>query len=77
MRGIAYRPTVPSAQVKSAVLLAGLRAEGRTSVTDRRRRATITVAALRTFGFDVEVSDLTGLGSWRTARHRAHLTVPG
>ena len=30
LRGIAHRPTVPSAQVKSAVLLAGLHADGTT-----------------------------------------------
>jgi len=34
LHGIAYRPEVPSAQVKSAVLLAGLHASGRTTVVE-------------------------------------------
>jgi len=34
LHAIAYRPEVPSAQVKSAVLLAGLHADGTTSVTE-------------------------------------------
>jgi 3-phosphoshikimate 1-carboxyvinyltransferase len=34
LQGIAYRAPIPSAQVKSAVLLAGLYAEGRTSVIE-------------------------------------------
>ena len=34
LKGIAFQPSVPSAQVKTAVLLAGLSAEGRTSVEE-------------------------------------------
>lgn len=34
LRGLAYRPSVPSAQVKSCVLLAGLFAEGQTRVAE-------------------------------------------
>ena len=34
LHAITHRPEVPSAQVKSAVLLAGLHAEGKTSVTE-------------------------------------------
>src|SRR6476660_7112923 len=33
LRGIQYRPSVPSAQVKGALLLAGLFAKGKTKVT--------------------------------------------
>lgn len=44
LTGIEYVMPVASAQVKSAVLLAGMQAEGRTTVTDRRRRATIPSA---------------------------------
>ena len=39
LRGIDVSRPVPSAQVKGAVLLAGLAAEGETSVPSRRRRA--------------------------------------
>jgi len=59
LRGIAYRPTVPSAQVKSAVLLAGLHAEGTTSVAEPVQTRDHTERALRTFGFEFEVSGLT------------------
>ncbi len=34
LQGIEYRPEVPSAQVKSAVLLAGLQSRGRTTVVE-------------------------------------------
>jgi 3-phosphoshikimate 1-carboxyvinyltransferase len=53
LHGIAYRPDVPSAQVKSAVLLAGLHAEGTTSVTEPAQTRDHTERALAAFGFDV------------------------
>jgi 3-phosphoshikimate 1-carboxyvinyltransferase len=59
LRPIAYRPAVPSAQVKSAILLAGLFADGTTSVTEPAQTRDHTEHALRAFGFDVSVSDLT------------------
>jgi 3-phosphoshikimate 1-carboxyvinyltransferase len=59
LRPIAYRQAVPSAQVKSAILLAGLFAEGTTSVTEPAQTRDHTERALRAFGFDVEVTDLT------------------
>jgi len=77
LRGIAYRPTVPSAQVKSAVLFAGLRAEGSTSVTEPVQTRDHTERALGTFGFDVDIHHLTVSvhgGQRVTGRN---LTVPG
>ena len=50
---IAYRPTVPSAQVKSAVLLAGLHADGTTSVTEPAATRDHTERALAAFGVAV------------------------
>jgi 3-phosphoshikimate 1-carboxyvinyltransferase len=49
LRGINYSPEVPSAQVKSAVLLAGLQAEGRTTVTEPAPTRDHTERAFRTF----------------------------
>lgn len=56
LRGIDYRSPVASAQVKSAILLAGLYAEGRTSVTEPERTRDHTERMLRYFGVPVDVS---------------------
>jgi 3-phosphoshikimate 1-carboxyvinyltransferase len=77
LHGIAFRPDVPSAQVKSAVLLAGLQAEGTTSVTEPARTRDHTERALRTFGYDLAVDGLTTtLTGGQRARGRA-LSIPG
>ncbi len=54
--GMDYRSPVASAQVKSAILLAGLYAAGRTSVTEPERTRDHTERMLRHFGVPVEVS---------------------
>jgi 3-phosphoshikimate 1-carboxyvinyltransferase len=53
LRGIEYRPPVASAQVKSCVLLAGLFAEGETSVIEPVRTRDHTELAIRAFGGEV------------------------
>jgi len=50
LSGIDYQPPVPSAQVKSAVLLAGLHAAGRTLVTEPAPTRDHTERALGAFG---------------------------
>jgi 3-phosphoshikimate 1-carboxyvinyltransferase len=50
LKGIAYQPPVASAQVKSCVLLAGLFAEGETSVIEPVRTRDHTELALKAFG---------------------------
>jgi 3-phosphoshikimate 1-carboxyvinyltransferase len=50
---IAFEPEVPSAQVKSAVLMAGLHAAGVTSVRETLPTRDHTERALRMFGVDV------------------------
>ena len=50
LRPIAHRPDVPSAQVKSCVLLAGLFADGTTSVAEPSTTRDHTERALETFG---------------------------
>lgn len=57
---IAYEPPVASAQVKSAVLLAGLNAPGRTVVVEKRPTRDHTELMLRHFGVDVAVEERRG-----------------
>ncbi len=52
--GIEYVPEIPSAQVKSAVLLAGLQARGRSRVTEQTPTRDHTERALAAFGASVE-----------------------
>jgi 3-phosphoshikimate 1-carboxyvinyltransferase len=77
LRAIEYRPEVPSAQVKSAVLLAGLQATGATSVVEQAATRDHTERALQAFGASVTLEGrrvtLRG-GQALTARE---LTVPG
>ena len=57
LRGVAYRPPEPSAQVKSAVLLAGLHAAGVTEVIETEATRDHTERMLRAFGAAVDVED--------------------
>lgn len=54
LQGVDYTTAVPSAQVKSAILLAGLRAEGRTTVRERVATRDHTERMLRARGVVVE-----------------------
>jgi 3-phosphoshikimate 1-carboxyvinyltransferase len=54
LQGVDYETPVPSAQVKSAILLAGLRAEGRTTVRERIATRDHTERMLRASGVGVE-----------------------
>lgn len=79
LRGITHQPQVPSAQVKSAIILAGLRAEGTTTVVETARTRDHTEHALRAFGANIRVADdATSIsvdgGQTLTAQR---LTVPG
>jgi 3-phosphoshikimate 1-carboxyvinyltransferase len=60
LRSIDYTTPVPSAQVKSAVLLAGLRAEGPTTVRERVATRDHTERMLRARGVTVERQDGAG-----------------
>ena len=55
LTAIDFVPEVPSAQVKSAVLLAGLQARGRTRVTEETLTRDHTERALAAFGAKVEI----------------------
>ncbi len=58
LKGIDYISPVSSAQVKSAVLLAGLSATGATSVTEPVKSRDHTERMLKYFGADIEVDGL-------------------
>ncbi len=53
LEGISHRPCVASAQVKSCVLLAGLRARGMTSITEPAETRDHTEVMLRDRGVDI------------------------
>lgn len=59
LHGIHYHSKVASAQVKSAILLAGLYAEGKTSVTEPVISRNHSEIMLRTFGADVRTEGTT------------------
>jgi len=58
LRGIDYEAPVPSAQVKSAILLAGLYAEGTTSVSETVKTRDHTEVMLAAMGANVTVDGL-------------------
>lgn len=76
LHGIDYTLPVPSAQVKSSLLLAGLYAEGATSVTEPATTRDHTERMLRGFGYEVVVDgrrvSLRGGGRL----HACHIEVP-
>ena len=77
LRGITYRTPMASAQVKSAVLLAGLNARGPTSVVEPAASRDHTERMLRAMGADVVVKDLAvTLRPGRSLAAR-DFTVPG
>jgi 3-phosphoshikimate 1-carboxyvinyltransferase len=77
LKGIRYRTEVPSAQIKSAVLLAGLQAEGTTIVEEPAATRNHTELALRAFGATVQVSGNTiELAGGQTLRG-GEFVVPG
>ncbi|MGE0743268.1 MAG: 3-phosphoshikimate 1-carboxyvinyltransferase [Hyphomonadaceae bacterium] len=60
LRGITYRSPVSSAQVKSAVLLAGLAAEGETVLIEPERSRDHTERMLGVFGADIDQVEIDG-----------------
>ena len=77
LAGIQFAPDTPSAQVKSAVLLAGLQAAGQTRVIEPASTRDHTERALAAFGATVtmEGRTITLRGGQRLAGR--HLRVPG
>jgi 3-phosphoshikimate 1-carboxyvinyltransferase len=77
LRPIEYALPVASAQVKSAILLAGLLAEGETSVDERVRTRDHTELALAEFGATVRHSGSSVRVTGRAALEARRVTVPG
>lgn len=77
LRGIDYELPVPSAQVKSAVLLAGLLADGITTVTETVRTRDHTELALAEFGALLERRERTIRLMGRQRLQARQLSVPG
>jgi 3-phosphoshikimate 1-carboxyvinyltransferase len=71
LRGIRYEPPVASAQVKSAVLLAGLRARGMTEIREPHPTRDYTERMLSAFGWPIEFA--SGRASL-TGGHRLRAT---
>jgi len=77
LHGIAHRPDTPSAQVKSAVLLAGLHAEGTTTLVEPAKTRDHTERALVAFGGTARVDgDAVSVAGGQRLRGQT-LTVPG
>ncbi len=81
IRGAALRPIdytlpVPSAQVKSCVLLAGLYANGKTTVREPLRSRDHTEIALREFGAEIQAAGNVITVEGRPAMRGRDLTVP-
>jgi 3-phosphoshikimate 1-carboxyvinyltransferase len=77
LRGISYAPAVASAQVKSAVLLAGLLADGETSVAELVPTRDHTELALAEFGATIVRRDSAVAVQPRPQLTARPLTVPG
>jgi 3-phosphoshikimate 1-carboxyvinyltransferase len=76
LRPIDYVLPVPSAQVKTCVLFAGLFADGRTSVTEPVRSRDHSEIALREFGADLRTERLKITVAGRPRLTGRELTVP-
>ncbi|NEU31144.1 3-phosphoshikimate 1-carboxyvinyltransferase [bacterium LRH843] len=77
MKGFAYHSEVASAQVKSAILLAGLQSEGMTSVTEPALSRDHTERMLEAFGVEVKRDGLTVSIEGGQSLKAQHITVPG
>lgn len=77
LRAIRYELPVASAQVKSAILLAGLFAHGPTTVIERQPTRDHTERALRAFGIQVQVDGGTVTVTPGVVRSPGALRLPG
>ena len=60
LKGVVYRTPVASAQIKSAVLLAGLKAEGETVLIEPERSRDHSERMLKAFGADIDTVEIEG-----------------
>ncbi len=77
MQGISYGTPIPSAQVKSAILLAGLQAHGLTVVKETQRSRDHTEIMARAFGAELKVDGCSvSLNGPQKLSHR-EVRIPG
>ena len=77
LHAITHTPEVPSAQVKSCVLIAGLQANGTTTVIEKAPTRDHTERALVTFGARVQRQDNSVIIEGRQRLQSADVEVPG
>lgn len=77
LTAIHYQSPVASAQVKSCVLLAGLYANGKTSVTEPSLSRDHTERMLRSFGADISSKGCTSTIAPPESLQGQHIEVPG
>lgn len=77
LHGIHYKSPVASAQVKSAILLAGLYAEGETRVTEPYVSRNHTELMLDCFGADVQTQHTTAVVKPAAELYGSKILVPG
>ncbi|MFZ3072110.1 MAG: 3-phosphoshikimate 1-carboxyvinyltransferase, partial [Thermodesulfobacteriota bacterium] len=77
LKGITYKTPVASAQLKSALLLAGLYAEGETIVEEPEKSRDHTERMLKHFGADIETKGNTVRIKKTKALKGSYIKVPG
>ena len=77
LHGISYHTKTASAQVKSSILLAGLYADSKTSVTEPQISRNHSEIMLRAFGADLSASDKTVSINPATELYAQKVAVPG
>jgi 3-phosphoshikimate 1-carboxyvinyltransferase len=77
LQGLNYHSSVASAQVKSAILLAGLNAEGTTTVTEPHQSRDHTERMLKAFGVNVKVEGTSVSVDGGQSLNSASIYVPG
>ncbi|WP_429492913.1 bifunctional prephenate dehydrogenase/3-phosphoshikimate 1-carboxyvinyltransferase [Pseudomonas sp. S30_BP2TU TE3576] len=77
LKGLTYTMPMASAQVKSCLLLAGLYAEGKTTVTEPAPTRDHTERMLRGFGYPVTVNGATASVESGNKLIATHIEVPG
>ena len=77
LTGIEYELPVASAQVKSAILLAGLQADGETTVIEKERTRDHTEKMIQSFGGHISVDGLRITVRGGQSLKGGHISVPG
>jgi 3-phosphoshikimate 1-carboxyvinyltransferase len=77
LSGILFRPDVASAQVKSAILLAGLYADGETSIVERATTRDHTERMLRSMGAELNIGEKQIIMPGKQELQGIDIEVPG